>query len=403
MTGIRSGVAIVALFALAHTCPAWAQKKYGPGVTDTEIKIGQTAPYSGNVSALGAMGKAGSAYFDMINDQGGINGRKIKLISLDDGYSPPKTVEQTRKLVEQEEVLALFNIIGTAQNMAVLRYTNANKVPHICLASGNPVFVDPENYPWTMACQPSFNTEAQAVVKYLRETRPNAKIAILYQNDDTGKAYRAGFRAALGDRAAQAIVAEASYEPTDPTVDSQVIALKGSGADVFLNVTTPKFGAQAIRKAAELDWKPLQFLAPPAASVAATLQPAGVDKSVGIITAFFVKDPTDVQWQNDKGYLDWLAWMKKYNSSGSVADVFNVYGYNFAQIMTQILKQAGDDLTRENVMRQATNLKDVEVSMLLPGIKANTSPKNYQPVRQTQLYQFNGKTWIPFTQLISPD
>ena len=382
------------------TSPALAEKKYGPGASDTEIKIGQTMPYSGPASAYGTIGKAEAAYFQMINDEGGINGRKLKLISLDDGYSPPKAVEQVRRLVEQDEVLLLFQNLGTPSNSAIHKYVNAKKVPHLFLATGATKWGDPKDYPWTIGFNPSYQIEARIYAKYVLQNKPNAKIGILYQNDDYGKDYLKGFKDGLGDKASKLIVSEVSYEVTDPTVDSQIVTLKGSGADTFVNITTPKFAAQAIRKAYDIDWKPLQLLNNVSASVGSVLTPAGLDKSVGLITTAYIKDPTDPQWKDDAGMKNWYAFMKKYYPDGNVADGSNAYGYTAAQLLVQVLKQCGDDLTRENVMKQAASLKDVALPLFLPGIKVNTSPTDYFTFQQLRLAKFDGKEWVLFGDLI---
>jgi branched-chain amino acid transport system substrate-binding protein len=374
--------------------PAAAQKKYGPGVTDKEIKIGQTNPYSGNASSYASNGKTEAAYFAMINDQGGINGRKINFISLDDGYSPPRTVEQVRKLVEQDNVLLVYAPLGTPPNSAIHQYMNAKKVPQLFVATGATKWGDPKHFPWTMGWQPSYQTEAKIYAKYLLETKPDAKVAILYQNDDYGKDYVKGFKDGLGDKAAKMIVSEVSYESTDPTIDSQIVTLKSSGADVFFDVTIPKFAAQAIRKAYDIDWHPLHLLNNVSNSVGAALQPAGLDKSVGIVSTTYYKDPSDVQWHNDQDYKDWLAFMKKYNKESDPADNNTVLAYARAYTLVQVLKQCGDDLSRENVMKQAANLKGVKAPMLLPGIAINTSPTDFFPIEQMQLEKFDGKAWV---------
>ena len=376
-----------------------AEKKYGPGVTDTEITLGQTMPYSGPASAYSTIGKAELAYFEMINQHGGVNGRKIRLISLDDGYSPPKTVEQVRKLVEQEGVLAIFSPLGTPPNTAIHKYLNAKRVPQILLHSSANKWNDPAGSPWTMAWPPNAQTETQFYARYLLEKRPNAKVAALYQNDDYGKDLLKGLREALGAKADQMIVATASYEVTDPTVDSQIVSLQASGADTFFNFVTPKFGAQSIRKVYDIGWRPLQFVAYPASSVGAVLTPAGPEKAVGLITAGFVKDPADPRWKTDAAFQEWLAWMTKYYPDGDVTDQLNVWGYLTAQVMVHILAQCGDDLTRESVMRQATGLKNFESPMYLPGIKLNNSPTDYRLIKQVQLMRFDGKKWVLFGEL----
>ena len=380
---------------------AHAQKRYGPGASDTEIKFGQTMPYSGPASAYGTIGKAEAAYFRMINDQGGVNGRKLNLISLDDGYSPPRTVEQIRKLVEDEQVLFAFQTLGTPSNTAIQKYMNARKVPHLFVATGATKWGDPQHNPWTMGWQPTYQHESQIYAKYVLKNRPNAKVAVLYQNDDYGKDYLKGFKDGLGSQASKLIVAEASYEVTDPTVDSQIVALKASGAGVLFNITTPKFAAQAIRKVHDIGWRPLHFLNNVSSSVASVLQPAGLDKSVGLISVAYFKDPTDPAWKDDKAVQDYFAFMKKYYPEGNAADGLNAYGYAVAQTLVQALKQCGDDLTRENIMRQAASIKDLDVPMLLPGIRINTSPTDFYPIEQVQLMRFDGKTWVLFGDIVS--
>ncbi len=394
------GLAIGLCAAAFAATPALAQKKYGPGASDTEIKIGNTMPYSGPASAYGTVGRAMAAYFQSVNDQGGINGRKINFISLDDGYSPPRTVEQTRKLVEEEQVLFLAGNLGTPTNSAIHKYVNAKKVPHISLNTGATKWGDPKNFPWTMGYNLSYQAEAKIYARYILETKPDAKIAILYQNDDYGKDYVKGLKDGLGDKAARMIVAEASYEVTDATIDSQIVSLKSSGADTFFNVTTPKFAAQAIRKASDIGWKPLHILNNVSSSVGSVLTPAGLDKSVGLITALYGKDPVDPQWKNDAGMKEYLAWFKKYLPDGDVKDGLNVAGYSNAQVVVQVLRQCGDDLSRENVMRQAANIKDLQLPMVLPGIKANTSPEDYFLIESGQLARFDGKEWVLFGKVI---
>jgi len=388
-------------FALVAS-PAAADKRYGPGVTDTEIRIGQTMPYSGPASSYGTVGKAELAYFAKINAEGGINGRKITLLSLDDGYSPPRTVEQTRKLIEQDQVLLLFSSLGTPTNAAVQKYLNAKKVPQLFCATGGSEFGDPQHFPWTMGWRPNYRSEARVYAKYILKARPNAKIAVLYQNDDLGKDYLKGLHEGLGERASGMIVSEVSFEVTDPTVDSQIVTLQASGADTFLNFSTPKASAQAIRKAYDLGWRPMHLVTNVGSSVATVLKPAGLEKSVGLLTAAFLKDPTDKQWQNDPGYRDWLAWMKQYYPDGDTTDFYNVYGYGLAQTLVHVLKQSGDDLTRENVMRQATNLKNLSLPMLLPGVKVNTTATDYYPIKQMWMQRFDGKQWVLFGELIEP-
>jgi ABC-type branched-subunit amino acid transport system substrate-binding protein len=388
------------VLAAALAVPAHAQKKYGPGASDTEIKLGQTMPYSGPASAYGAIGKAEVAYFKMVNDQGGINGRKVDLISLDDAYSPPRAVEQTRKLVEQDQVLALFQSLGTPSNSAIHKYVDARKVPHLFIATGATKWGDPKNFPWTIGFQPSYQIEAKIYAKYLLKTKPDAKIAVLYQNDDYGKDYLKGLYDGLGAKAKSMIVAEASYEVTDPTVDSQIVTLKSSGADTMFTIATPKFAAQAIRKVADIGWKPMHFVNNVASSVGAVLTPAGLDKSVGLITALYMKDPTDPQWDKDPGMQRWREFMAKYMQGADVNDFNYVYGYGAAQLMTLVLKNCGDDLTRENLMKQATSIKDVTTDVTLPGIKYNTGPEDYFLVEQLQLARFDGKRWVRFGDVI---
>jgi branched-chain amino acid transport system substrate-binding protein len=395
-------VLTVALFLLSAAGTALAQKQYGPGVTDTEIKIGQTMPYSGPASAYGTIGRVEAAYFNKINAEGGINGRKINFISLDDAYSPPKTVEQTRKLIEQEDVFLIFGSLGTATNSAIHKYVNVKHVPHVFISAGAAKWADPQNYPWTMPWNVPFQTEAHIYAKFLLKERPNAKIAMLYQNDDFGRDYIKGLRDGLGEKAGTMIVAEASYEATDPTVDSQIVALQASGADTFFNVASPKFGAQAIRKVYDLGWRPLYITTNTASSIGAVLTPAGLDKSTGIISAgYFKADPTDPTWREDPGTKSYLEFMKKYYPDGDLLDGANVFGYSAAQLLVYVLKQCGDNLTRENVMRQATSLKNVELPMLLPGMRVNTSPTDYRPLKQMQLFRFDGKRYVPIGDLLS--
>jgi ABC-type branched-subunit amino acid transport system substrate-binding protein len=390
---------VVGLAALVTSQTALAQKKYGPGVTDTEIKIGQTMPYSGPASAYGAIGKAELAYFQMINDQGGINGRQVKLLSLDDGYSPPRAVEQVRKLVEEYEVLALFQTLGTPSNSAIHKYINAKKVPHLFLATGATKWGDPKNFPWTIGFQPSYQIESKIYAKYILKNKPSAKIAVLYQNDDYGKDYLKGLKDGLGDKAGM-IVAEVSYEVSDPTVDSQIVSLKASGADVMFTIATPKFAAQAIRKVYDIGWKPVHFINNVASSVGAVLSPAGLDKSAGLITALYLKDPTDLQWNKDPGMQKWREFMNKYMPGADQADFNYVYGYGAAQLMTMVLKACGDDLTRENLMKQATSVQDLTLDVTLPGVKYNTGPNDYFLVEQLQLARFDGKRWVLFGEIL---
>jgi branched-chain amino acid transport system substrate-binding protein len=398
----RSTILVGAAMLSGIGAPALAQsKRYGPGASDTEIKLGQTMPYSGPASAYGTIGKAHTGYFKMLNDQGGINGRKVNLISLDDGYSPPKTVEQIRRLVEQDEVLALFNTLGTACNTAIHKYVNAKKVPHLWVASGATKWGDPKNYPWTIGWNLSYQAEGKIYAKYLLKAKPNAKVAVLYQNDDYGKDLLKGIMDGMGTAAQKMIVAQATYETTDPTVDSQIISLQGSGADTFINIATPKFSAQAIRKAYDSGWKPLHIVNNVGASVGSVLTPAGLDKSVGLITVQYYKDPNDVQWKDDPAMLEWRAFMARYYREGDPRDASNMYAYLTAQTMQQVLKQCGNDLTRENVMRQATNLKALKLPLMLPGMTLDTSPTDFYPCEQGQLARFNGTQWLLFDELIN--
>jgi branched-chain amino acid transport system substrate-binding protein len=392
--------ASLGVLALA-TLPAKAEKKYDSGVTDTEIKIGHINPYSGPASAYGAIGKAISGYLEMVNAEGGVNGRKIKFITLDDGYSPPKAVEQARRLVEQDQVLLIFQSLGTPSNTAIQRYMNEKKVPQLFVATGATKWNDPKNFPWTMGWQPSYQTEAHIYAKYILKNVKDAKIAVLYQNDDYGKDYLQGLRDGLGAQASKLIVAEKSYETSDPTIDSQIIALRESGANVFFNVTTPKFASQAIRKVHDIGWKPLQILNNVSTSVSSVLKPAGFEKAVGIISTYYLMDPTDPQWHDTKAYKDYFAWWQKYDSGADVGNFFNVYGYTVAQTLVQVLKQCGDDLTRESVMKQAANLKQLVLPMLLPGMKISTSPSDFAPIKQMQLMKFNGKNWELFGPVLS--
>ncbi len=397
-----SGLALPLAMTVALSVPALAQKKYDPGASDTEIRIGQTMPYSGPASAYGTIGKVEAAYFKMINEQGGINGRKINFITLDDGYSPPKTVEMVRRLVEQDEVLLVFQTLGTPSNTAIQKYLNAKKVPQLFVATGATKWNDPSGNPWTMGWQPNYQTETTIYAKHILKEKPNAKIGVLYQNDDYGKDYLKGLKDGLGDKA-KMIVAEVSYEVSDPTVDSQIVQLQGSGADVFVNITTPKFAAQAIRKAFDIGWKPLHYLNNVSTQIGSVLTPAGLDKSIGLISTAYIKDPLDPQWINDAAIKDWTTFMKKYYPEGSLIDNSNVYGYTVAQTLVQVLKQAGDNLTRENVMKQAASLKDHAPATLLPGIKINTSARDFAPIQSVQLMRFDGKSWIRFGDVISTD
>ena len=393
--------ATVVLALAALSAPANADAMYGPGASDTEIMIGNTNPYSGPASAYGAIGKAIGAYFDKVNEEGGINGRKIKYISYDDSYSPPKTVEQARRLVEQDGVLLLFQSLGTPPNTAIHKYMNKKKVPQLFVATGATKWNDPGNNPWTMGWQPSYQTEGAIYAKYILGNVPDARIGVLYQNDDYGKDYLKGLRDGLGDKADAMIVMAVSYETSDATVDSQMVQLKESGANVFVNISTPKWAAQAIKKAADIGWQPLHFLNSVSNSVRSVLTPAGLDKAEGIISTSYYKDPTDPQWEGDPGLAEYYEFMAKYHKDGNASETFNAYGYLVAQTMVQVLKQAGDNLTRENIMKEAANLKDFEMNMLLPGMRINTSPTDFAPIEEMQLMKFNGKAWELFGSILS--
>ncbi len=395
-------LACLALFsgAIGFSTPSLAQKKYDPGASDTEIKIGNIMPYSGPASSYAVIGKSEAAYFDKINAEGGINGRKIKFISYDDAYSPPKAIEQARKLVESDEVLLIFNPLGTPSNSAIRKYMNAKKVPQLFVASGATKWGDPKNFPWTIGWQPNYQSEGRIYAKYILDHFPNSKIAVFWQNDDSGRDQAKGLRDGLGDKA-NMIVADKSYEVSDPSVDSQIVALHDSGADIFFSWAAPKGSAQAIRKVGELGWKPKFFLGNIASSVAGVLKPAGLEFSKDIISTAYLKDPTDPAWKDDPGVKTWRVFMDKYYPDSDKTNNSNVYGYAAAQTMVQVLKQCGDDLTRENVMKQAANLKDFSTDMMLPGIKANTSPTDFFPIEQMQLMRFDGEAWRLFGDVIT--
>ena len=382
--------AMAGVFALA--LPAWAQKQ-APGVTDTEIKIGQTFAYSGPAGAFSSIAKTDAAFFKYINDQGGINGRKINFVSLDDGYAPPKGLELTRKLVEQESVAFIYGSLGTAVNKATQKYLNQRKVPQLLIASPAPDFGDPKNFPWTMGWQSNTETEAAIFGKYILKTKPGAKIGVMYQNDDYGRGMLAGLKRGLGEKNAGMIVSAVSYETTDATIDSQMTTLRAAGADTFVNAAIPKFAAQAIRLTHDSGWKPTHFLGSVSNSIGLTLKPAGLDKSTGLISAQFYKDPTDPRWAEDPALNAWRAWAKKYYPDADLSDANNVYAYARVNTMVQILKQCGNDLSRENIMKQAASLKDYEAPGLLPGIRINTSATEFHPIRQMQLLQFDGTRW----------
>nr|VFK57242.1 MAG: ABC-type branched-chain amino acid transport system, substrate-binding protein [Candidatus Kentron sp. TC] len=395
--------AVVLAIAVGMAIDAAGGERYAPGVSDTEIKIGNTCPYSGSASVYSAIGKAAKAYFDKVNADGGIHGRKVKFITLDDGYSPPKTRERFRGLIEREGVAFILMSVGTPTNSAVHRYMNRKGVPHLFVASGAAKWGQPERFPWTMGWQPSYRAEGRVYGKYLLDTRPDAKVAILYQNDDYGKDYVAGFKDVLGDGAETMIVAEETYEITDPTIGSQIVNLKASGADTFFNVSIPKFAAQAIRKAHDIGWKPLQLLNSVSASIDATLKPAGLDKSKGIVTIIYLKDPTDAAWHQDPEYKEWLAWMDAWYPQGDKNNPFNIHGYAIARTAVKVLEQAGDDLSRGNIMRQAANLRDVRIPMLLPNITIDTSEKDFFPIEAMRMMRFDGVKWVRFGDLINTE
>jgi len=400
----RTGGILLAFFIglCLATNPAAAEKKYDPGASDTEIRIGNIMPYSGPLSAYALIGRTEAAFFNKVNAEGGINGRKINFITYDDAFSPPKTVEQARKLVENDEVLLMFQSLGTPTNNAIRQYMNQKKVPQLFVATGATHFGDQKNFPWTMGWQPTYQTEGRIYAKYILEHLPEGKIGILYQNDDSGRDYVKGLKDGLGaDAAKRMIVAEIPYDPAQPTVDSQIVTLKTTGADIFFNESSPKFAAQAIRKAAEIGWKPVQFLASISNSVGSVLKPAGLENATGILSTNYLKDPTDPTWKDDPSIREWASFMDKYFPDGDKTSTFSVYGYLTAQTMVQVLKQCGDDLTRENVMRQAANLRDFELGLLLPGIRINTGPNDYYPVEQMQMSRFNGVHGELFGPVIS--
>jgi len=392
------GLLTAALLAI----PAFAAK-YDPGATDKEIKVGHINPYSGPASSYGTIGRSIKGYWDMVNARGGVNGRKVNFITYDDGYAPPKTMEQARRLVEQDEVLLLFQTLGTPPNSAIHKYMNQKEVPQLFVATGATKWGDPQNYPWTMGWQPSYQTEAKIYAAYLLKNKPGAKVGILYQNDDYGKDYLKGFKDGLGDKAKTMIVSEQSYEVTDPTVDSQVVNLMNSKADTFFNITIPKFAAQAIKKSAEIGWKPLHLLNGVSISIKTVLEPAGLENSKNIISSTYGKEPDDPQWASDKGMNDWRAFMVKWYPDGNIHDNLNVYGYAVAMTLEQVLKQCGDDLTRKNVMKQAANIKNLTLPTSLPGISINTSPTDFRPIEAMQLQRFDGKQWVRFGDVIASE
>jgi len=398
--GIFHLVTAAAVATALSASSAYAQKKYDTGASDTEIKIGQTVPFSGPASAYATIGRAQAAYIKMINDEGGVNGRKINLIQYDDAYSPPKAVEQVRKLVESDEVLLTFQIIGTPSNAAVQKYLNGKKVPQLFAATGASKFTDPKNYPWTLGFNPNYFVEGRIYGQYILKNYPNAKVGVLYQNDDLGKDYLNGIKAGLGDKAATMIVAEASYETSDPTIDSQILKIKAAGADLFFSASTPKFAAQAIKKNAELDWHPVHILDINATSVGAVMQPAGLAASKGVISVNYGKDPLDPTWKDDAGMKRYFDFMAKYYPEGDKNSSFNTYGYSTTQLLIHVLKQCGDDLTRANVLKQATNLKNVQLDLALPGIVGNTTPNDYRVNKQLQMMKFNGERWELFGPIL---
>ncbi|MET4273498.1 MULTISPECIES: ABC transporter substrate-binding protein [unclassified Bradyrhizobium] len=398
--GIPHLATATALTLALSVSAANAQKKYDPGASDTEIKVGQTVPFSGPASAYASIGKTQAAYFKMINDQGGINGRKINLIQYDDAYSPPKAVEQVRKLVESDEVLLTFQIIGTPSNAAVQKYLNSKKVPQLFAATGASKFTDPKNFPWTMGYNPNYFVEGRIYGQYILKEYPKAKVGVLYQNDDLGKDYLNGIKAGLGDKAAKMIVNESSYEVSDPTVDSQILKIKDAGADLFFSASTPKQAAQAIKKIGEIGWKPVQIVDINATSVGAVMKPAGLDAAKGVISVNYGKDPLDPTWKDDAGLKKYFDFMAKYYPDGDKDSNFNTYGYGTAQLLAHVLQQCGDNLTRENVMKQAASLKDVTSDIALPGIKANTSATDYRVNKQLQMMKFNGERWELFGPIL---
>ncbi|MGY3031535.1 ABC-type branched-subunit amino acid transport system substrate-binding protein [Bradyrhizobium sp. USDA 4354] len=403
VTGKLAAASLALALIAASTSTASAQKKYDTGATDTEIKIGNIMPYSGPASAYGIIGRTEAAYFKKVNDEGGINGRKINFVSYDDAYSPPKTVEQARKLVESDEVLLVFNSLGTPPNTAIQKYMNSKKVPQLFVATGATKWNDPQNFPWTMGWQPNYQSETQIYAKYILKAMPNAKIGVLYQNDDYGKDYLKGLKDGLGAKGASMIVLEESYETSEPTIDNHIVKLKATGADVFINITTPKFAAQAIKKISEIGWKPTHFLNNVSASVGSVIKPAGFENSQDIISAAYLKDVSDPQWKDDAGMKAFLEFMTKYFPEGDKLDGGTIVGYGVAQTLVEVLKKCGDNLTRENVMKQAASLKDFRTEVLLPGIKINTGANDFAPISSLQLMKFKGDKWDLFGDVISAD
>jgi ABC-type branched-subunit amino acid transport system substrate-binding protein len=397
---VTTSMAALAAVSLLATSPALAQKKYGPGASDTEIKLGNTVPYSGPASAYGILGKSYAAYFKLINDQGGINGRKINFISYDDGYSPPKTVEQTRKLVESDEVMAIVGNVGTAANAAIQKYLNAKKTPQLFLATGATRWNDPKGFPWTMGWLPSYHAEALAYAKYILKEKPDAKIGVFFQNDDFGKDYVKGLKEGLGDKAASMIVMETSYEVSEPTVDSHIVKLKAAGVDTIFSFATGKFAAQSIKKVAELGWKPLHIVPNASSSLGSVIRPAGFENAQDVVSATFAKDPTDPQWKDDPGMQKFHAYVEKYIPEGKAMESTVLSGYSIAQTMVAALQQCGNDLTHENLMKQAANLKGLQLDGLLPGVTVNTSATDFSPIDQFQMMSFKGERWHRFGEVI---
>ena len=401
MPGVHNIVKLAVAGIVLAAASSVSAATYDPGASDKEIKIGNIMPYSGPLSAYGTIGRGIAAYFKKVNDEGGVNGRKLVFVTYDDGFQPPKTVEQARRLVEQDEVLLIFNSLGTPTNLAIRKYLNAKKVPQLFVATGATVFGEPQEFPYTMGWQPNYQTESRIFAKYILQTRPNAKIGILYQNDDAGRDYLKGLRDGLGSHASQ-IVKEQTYEVTDPTVDQQIVALRNSGADVLFLEAAPKQATQGIRKVAELGWKPPLFLIPSiSTSIKAVLEPAGFENAKDIVSTVYIKDADDPAWAKDAGVNGWREWMSKYYPEGNVHDGFNIYAYSVAQTMVQVLKQCGDDLTRANVIKQAASLRNLELPMLLPGIKVETGPADFYPIEQMQLMQWTGSSWKRFGNVLS--
>ena len=401
---LRIAAFTTAILAFAATGGiALAQKKYDTGASDSEIKVGNIMPYSGPASAYGIIGKTEAAYFQMINEKGGINGRKVNFITYDDAYSPPKAVEHARKLVESDEVLLVFNPLGTPSNTAIQKYLNAKKVPQLFVATGAAKWNDPKHFPWTMGWQPNYQDEARIYAKYLLKEKPDAKVAVLYQNDDFGKDYVKGFKEGLGDKAKSMIVVEESYEVSEPTIDSHIVKIKASGADTLMDFTTPKFAAQTIKKNGELNWKPLHIVTNVSISVGAVMRPAGFEHGQGVLSAAYLKDGADPQWNNDEGMKKWIAFVDKYMPGANKADSGLVYGYGAAQTLHKVLEMAGDNLTRANVMKQAASLKDFQIDVALPGVKINTSATDFAPIQQVRMMRFKGEKWELFGDIISSD